>query len=52
MIYHTCDENGNTLFNTEEEDDVTLISSINATNDISVIDYDNFINKYYAPYLL
>ena len=37
------------LLNTEEESDVTSINSINATNDISMNDDDNFIVKYYVP---
>ena len=39
------------LLNTEEEADLTPILSINATNDISMKDDDNFIHKYYAPFL-
>ena len=31
--------------------DVTSIHSINAINDISIKDDDNFIHKYYAPFL-
>ena len=36
------------FLNTEEEADKTSIHSINATNEISMIDDDNFIQKYYA----
>ena len=32
VIYHTCDDNGIVLLNTEEEADVISIHSINATN--------------------
>ena len=31
--------------------DVTYINSINATNDVSMNDYDNSIYKYYATFL-
>ena len=31
--------------------DVKSIHSINANNDISMIDDDNFIHKYYVPFL-
>ena len=51
LIYHTCDDNGNNLLNTEEEANAKSIHSINATNDISMKDDDNFIHKYYAPYI-
>ena len=51
LIYHTCDDNGINLINTEEEEDVASIHSINGTNDISMNDDDNFIHKYYAPFL-
>ena len=39
------------IINTEGEADVTSINSINATNDISINDDDNFIHKYYASFL-
>ena len=51
VIYNTCDDNGNNLLNSEVEFDATSIHYINATNDISIKDYDNFIHKYYAPFL-
>ena len=51
LIDHVCDENGNNLINTATEEDITSIHSINATNNISIIDDDNFIQKYYAPFL-
>ena len=51
LICHTCDDNGINLLNTEEDADVTIINSINATNYISMNYDDNFINKYYAPFL-
>ena len=51
LIDHTCDYNRMFLLNTEEEACVTSIHSINATNDISMNDDDNFIHKYYAPFL-
>ena len=52
MIDHACDENGINLLNKEEEEDATLIHYINATNDTSINDDDNFIHKYYAPLFL
>ena len=52
VIDHTCDDNVMFLLNTEEEADVTPIHYMNATNDISMNDDDNFIHKYYAPFLL
>ena len=45
LIDHTCDDNGKHLLNTEEEVEVTSINSINATNEISINDDDNFIHK-------
>ena len=36
VIDNTCDENGSNLLNTDEEAGVTLIRSINATNEISM----------------
>ena len=45
------DDNGSNLLNTEEEADVTYIHYINATNDICMNDDENFIHKYYAPFL-
>ena len=48
---HTCDDNGNNLPNIEEEADVTSIHSINAKNEISMNYDDNYIHKYYAPFL-
>ena len=39
------------ILNTEEETDVTSIHSINATNDLSMKYYVNFIHKYYAQFL-
>ena len=50
-IYHTCYDNGINLPNTEEGADVIYIHSINATNDIFMNDDENFIHKYYAPFL-
>ena len=47
----SCDYSGNNVLNIEEEADVTSIHSINETNDISMNDDDNFIHKYYAPFL-
>ena len=47
VIYHTCDDNGINLLNTEEEVDVTYINSINETYDISMKDDDNFTHHYY-----
>ena len=51
MISHTCHDNGINLLNTEEEAYITYIQSINVTNDISMNDDENFIHKYYAPFL-
>ena len=51
IIYHTCNDNGINLLNTREEADVISIHSINSTNDISMNDDDNYIHKYYAPFL-
>ena len=48
IIDHICDDNGINLVNTEEESDITSINSINATNDISMNDDDNYIHKYYT----
>ena len=51
IIDHTLDDNRLTLVNTEEEVDVASIHSINITNDIYMNDDDNYIHKYYLPYL-
>ena len=51
VIDHACHEHGNSLLNTEEEAYVTSINSINANNDISMNDDDNFIHKDYAQFL-
>ena len=51
VIDDEYDDNGINFFDTEEEADVTSIKSINATNNISMNDDDNFIHKYYAPFL-
>ena len=51
IIEHACDNNGINLVNTQEEAGVTCIHAINETNDISVNDDDNYIQKYYAPFL-
>ena len=48
---YSCDENGNNVLNIEEEADVTYIYSINATHDISMNDVDNYMHKYYVPFL-
>ena len=45
VIDHTCDDNGNFLLHIEEEADIILINSINAANDISMKNDDNFIYK-------
>ena len=47
---HTCNDNGNNVLNIEESD-VTYIHSINATNDTSMNNDDNYMHKYYAPFL-
>ena len=51
VISRTCDDNGINLLNIEEEADVTSIQSISVTDDISMNDDENFIHKYYAPFL-
>ena len=51
IIYHTCDDNGINLLNTFKKVDVISIHSINGTNDIYMNDDENFIHKYYAPFL-
>ena len=51
VIDHTCNDNGNNLLNTEEESGDTSTHSINTTNEISMKYDDNFIHKYYAPFL-
>ena len=48
---HTFDENGNNVLNIEEEADVASIHYINATNDISTNNDENYMHKYYAPFL-
>ena len=45
VIDHTCDDNGINLINTQEEADVKNINYINATNDTSMNDDENFIHK-------
>ena len=50
VIDHICDDNGNNLFNTEEEADSKSIHSINVNNDTNIKDDDNFIHKYYAQF--
>ena len=47
---NTCDENVNNVLNIEEEAYVTSIHSINAANDISMNNDENYIHKYYAPF--
>ena len=51
VIDHTCDDNGNNLFNTEEEAGVKSIDYINETNEIYMNDDDNLIHTYYAQFL-
>ena len=51
LIDHTCDDNGINLLNTEEESNITSIQSINGNNYISMNDDENFIHKYYTPFL-
>ena len=51
VIFHKCDDNGINLINIEEESYVTYIQSININNEISMNDDENFIHKYYAPFL-
>ena len=52
VIYHTCDYNEINLLYIQKEACITSIYSINATNDISMNNDNNFIHKYYAPFLL
>ena len=51
VIDNTCDDNEINLLNTEEEADVTSINYVNANNYISGNNEDNFIHKYYIPFL-
>ena len=51
LIDHTRDDNGINLLNTEEESDVTSIQYISGTNGISINEDENFIHKYYVPFL-
>ena len=51
IVDHECNDNGTNLLSIEEEADVTSIQYINAINDISTSDDENFIYKYYAPFL-
>ena len=48
---HTCDDNGIKLINTEEAVDVAYIHYINASNDLSMNYDDNYVHKYYAPFV-
>ena len=50
LIDHERDDNGTSLVNTYKELYVKSIHSINATNDISMNDNDNYIHKYYVPF--
>ena len=50
IVDHECNDNGTNLLSIEEEADVTSIQYINAINDISTSDDENFIYKYYAPF--
>ena len=52
IFHHTCYDNGINLVNKEEEADFTSIHYINANNDIYMNDDDNYIHKYFAPFLL
>ena len=47
----TCDDNGNNVLNIDEEAYITYIHYINTTNDISMNDDENYMQKYYAPIL-
>ena len=51
IIDHTYDDNGINSVNIEEEYNVTFIISINAINDISMNYGENYMHKYYAPFL-
>ena len=51
VIYHTYNDKVINLLNKEEEADITSIQSIHGTNDISMNYDENFIHKYYAPFL-
>ena len=48
---HTWDGNGNNVLNIEKEAGFISIHSINATNEISMNNDDNYMYKYYAPFL-
>ena len=50
VFQHACDNNGNNFLNIKEEVYVVYIHSINATNNISINEYDNFIHKYFAQF--
>ena len=50
IIDHTFYYNVMNLLDTKEEADVTSIHFVNATNDISMNDDENFIHEYYAPF--
>ena len=45
---YTCDNKENNVLNIEEKVDVTSIHYINANNDISMNDDENYMHKYYA----
>ena len=47
----TRDDNLNHVLYIQEEADVTSIHYINASNDISMNDDENYVQKYYAPFL-
>ena len=51
VMDHTCGNNGNNALNIEEESDVTSINYINETTGISMNDDNNYMHKYYAPFL-
>ena len=51
IIYHTYDGNRINLLNTQEEDDVTSINSINETNDIFMNCDEKYTHKYDAQFL-
>ena len=48
ILYHTCDDSGINLANTEEEVDAICTNSTNENNNISKNDDANFFHKYYA----
>ena len=51
-IDNTLHDNRINLVDTEEEGDLNSIHSIDDTNHLSMLYDNNYIHKYYAPFLL